>query len=197
MDRRTFLQEGPLAFLQAVLHGGSKEDPRPGNGSDSLLRPPGAAPEAEFLELCCGIGACAEACPANAIQLVARPGDPARLTPVIVPSEAACIVCEELACTKACPSGALLPVAREEIRIGVARICADECLAWTNTDPGCDYCVDRCPLGSRAIAMDRVEQRRRPVVKEGCIGCGVCEYYCPTRPSAIRVYGRDRYYRED
>ena len=28
-----------------------------------------------------------------------------------------------------------------------------------------------------------------PVVEKGCTGCGVCEYFCPTQQSAIRVYG--------
>lgn len=180
-DRRTFLQKGPFAFFQAVLSGSSAESADP-------LRPPGAAPEEEFLELCCGVGACAEVCPAEAIKLVSRADDSGTRHPVIVPQEAACIVCEDLACMKACPSSALTLVPREEIRIGFAQVSPDSCLAWSGTDPGCDYCVDRCPLGSQAIRFERAGPVRGPVVEEGCVGCGVCEYFCPTQPSAIRVY---------
>ena len=185
-DRRTFLQKGPFAFLQVVLSGSSTasaDPPRP------PLRPPGAAPEEEFLELCCGVGACAEVCPAEAIRLVPGTDDSGALHPIIVPQEAACIVCEDLACMKACPSGALSLVSREEIRIGCAQVSPDRCLAWSGTDPGCDYCVDRCPLGTQAIRFERAGSVRGPVVEKGCIGCGVCEYFCPTQPSAIRVYG--------
>lgn len=186
IDRRTFLKEGPLALLRAVWSDGRAERPAP----PPPLRPPGAAPEPEFLELCCGIGACAQACPARAIQLVPRPDDPARSAPAIVAREAACVLCEGLECMRACPSGALSPVPREEIRIGLARLDADRCLAWGGIDPGCDYCVDRCPLGPRAIRMEREGARRGPVVQEGCVGCGVCEHYCPSPPPAIRVYPR-------
>ena len=185
-DRRTFLRKGPFAFLEAVLSSSradSADPPRP------PLRPPGAAPEEEFLDLCCGVGACAEVCPAEAIKLVSRADDSGALHPVIVPQEAACIVCEDLACMKACPSGALSLVSREEIRIGLAQVSPDRCLAWSGTDPGCDYCVDRCPLGAQAIRFERAGPVRGPVVEKGCVGCGVCEYFCPTQPSAIRVYG--------
>jgi Fe-S-cluster-containing hydrogenase component 2 len=39
--------------------------------------------------------------------------------------------------------------------------------------------------------MTRVDGVRRPVVaEEQCIGCGKCEYLCPSRPvSAITVKG--------
>ncbi|MDE0333149.1 MAG: 4Fe-4S dicluster domain-containing protein [Nitrospinae bacterium] len=184
-DRRAFLRKGPFAFIQAVLtesRAGGADTPRP------PLRPPGAAPEEEFLELCCGVGACAEVCPAEAIRLVPGEGDSGVLHPIIVPQEAACIVCEDLACMKACPSGALTLVSREEIRIGRAQVNPDRCLAWSGTDPGCDYCVDRCPLGKQAIRLERAGPVRGPVVDKGCVGCGVCEYFCPAQPSAIRVY---------
>ena len=186
-DRRAFLKKGPFAFIQAVLtesRAGGAEAPRP------PLRPPGAAPEEEFLELCCGVGACAEVCPAEAIRLVPGEDDSGTRHPVIVPQEAACIVCEDLACMKACPSGALTLVPREEIRIGLAQVNPERCLAWSGTDPGCDYCVDRCPLGTGAIRLERAGPARGPLVEEGCVGCGVCEYFCPTQPSAIRVYPR-------
>jgi ferredoxin len=106
MDRKTFLRKAPLVFLSAFGQG-VREARRPTPEVPlPLLRPPGAAPKEEFLDLCCGIGACAEVCPADAIQLRPREGDPDRLAPIIVPDEAACIVCEDLACMAACPSGA-------------------------------------------------------------------------------------------
>jgi ferredoxin len=146
MDRKTFLRKAPLVFLSAFGQG-VREARRPTPEVPlPLLRPPGAAPKEEFLDLCCGIGACAEVCPADAIQLRPREGDPDRLAPIIVPDEAACIVCEDLACMAACPSG------------------------------------------TAAISMVKTAHGKGPVVKAGCIGCGMCEYYCPTDPPAIRVF---------
>lgn len=190
MDRKTFLREAPLVLLRSVAQGVREARPLPSEPRLPLLRPPGAAPKEEFLDLCCGIGACAEACPADAIQLRPREDDPTRLAPIIVPDEAPCIVCEELACMAACPSGALTPVRREAIRIGHARVSAEACLAWAGVDPGCDYCIDRCQLGTAAISMEKTAYGKGPAVKEGCIGCGVCEYFCPTHPAAIRVVER-------
>jgi ferredoxin-type protein NapG len=168
IDRRTFLRQGPLAFLGSIFPMEPEASVAKEETSLPILRPPGAAPEAEFLELCCGVGACAEVCPAQAIRLVPTAEDSAKRAPMIVPNE--------------------VPVAREDIQIGFARISPESCVAWEGIDPGCDYCVDRCPLGAAAITMERSGQGKGPVVQKGCVGCGVCEYYCPTHPSAIRVY---------
>jgi ferredoxin-type protein NapG len=92
----------------------------------------------------------------------------------------------------ACPSGALTPVPRGEIRIGRARIDPEVCLVWAGIDPGCDYCADRCPLGAEAISMVKNERGKGPAVKDGCVGCGVCEFYCPAGPAAIHVRTLER-----
>ncbi len=63
----------------------------------------------------------------------------------------------------------------------------------------CDLCVRQCPIkGAIELAPmsnDPNDKRRTPVVKESCVGCGVCEMICPAEPAAItmevRVTGRD------
>lgn len=57
--------------------------------------------------------------------------------------------------------------------------------------PICDLCVRQCPI-ENAIALaplsdDPQDKRRTPVVKDACVGCGVCEMVCPAEPAAIRV----------
>lgn len=187
INRKAFFKEGPRALLRAFAEGAREERTDEKPSAAPRLRPPGAAPEKEFLELCCGVGSCAEVCPADAIKLVPRRDDPVRYAPTIEPSEAACVLCDELACIAACPSGALTQIPRREIRIGVARVDAARCMSWARIDPSCDYCADRCPVGRDAIVFEKRGESRGPVVKQGCTGCGVCEYYCPTGPAAIRV----------
>ncbi|MEK6644593.1 MAG: 4Fe-4S dicluster domain-containing protein [Planctomycetota bacterium] len=157
--------------------------------SRTMLRPPGAMPEAEFLESCLRCGKCADACPANAIVLSTSNQPELKGTPYVDPALQACVICEELACMKVCPSGALTLVDRLEIRMGLARV--DHATCVRSTGENCTVCVDKCPLGSLAIrvgADGRIEVIDPQQALTGCTGCGVCEQYCPARPErAIRI----------
>jgi ferredoxin-type protein NapG len=149
-----------------------------------VLRPPGALPEGEFLDRCYRCGNCVDVCPARAIKVATGENIECVGTPYIEPSLAACVVCDELACMKACPSGALTAVEDPKaIRMGVARVDASLCVRSRGED--CRVCVERCPFGSEAI--DISDGGEVFVEAEGCVGCGTCEFYCPTGPKAICV----------
>ncbi len=170
----------------------------------SFLRPPGALPEPRFAETCSRCGLCVAACPAKCIAL--SPGDPesgqdaiAGGHSYIIARESPCVVCDELSCMQVCPSGALVPVASAaQIRMGVARVDLQRCLRTAPSDRGqnvfrggpqaagedCRICVTQCPLGDQAIGVGihgTIE------VRSGCIGCGVCEWACPTEPTSVWV----------
>lgn len=58
----------------------------------------------------------------------------------------------------------------------------------------CDLCVTECPIEG-AIEMESLpdadgSRRFRPVVREQCVGCGVCEMICPAEPAAIEIETR-------
>jgi ferredoxin-type protein NapG len=146
------------------------------------LRPPGALPEDAFLSTCERSGQCIAVCPVDAIKWSRRIGDVH--TPVIEPELAACVVCDGLKCTQACPSGALRPLAYpEQIRMGLAVVDGAACLRGSGDD--CKVCVDLCPIGEPALTLDGSGPPR--VIESGCVGCGVCQQYCPTTPKAIVV----------
>lgn len=151
------------------------------------LRPPGAIEESEFLDTCQCCGKCVEVCPANCIfPLDARFGY-APGTPVIDPDYAACVVCDGLQCTHVCPSGALLSLTDPAaIDMGLAEVYAPVCLRSHN-EP-CTICVERCPIGERALRFDG--SGPPTVLADGCVGCGVCQFYCPTTPKAIVVQSK-------
>ncbi len=57
----------------------------------------------------------------------------------------------------------------------------------------CDLCVVYCPLGSEAIELKEIgEGRFLPEVKDGCVGCGVCQMLCPTNPKAIVIEPKEK-----
>lgn len=190
IDRKAFFREGPLSFLRAFMEGAHQQRTKvvPSTLDGPLLRPPGAAPEADFLRLCGGGAECAQACPAEAILMISREDGSGFRAPRIIPADAACVVCDDLSCMKACPTGALSLVPREEIRVGLARVNHEACLAWRGLDPACNYCVTRCPIGEGAIRIEKEEGVQGPAIGEGCVGCGCCEQHCPEFPGAVRVF---------
>jgi len=152
--------------------------------SRSILRPPGALSESEFLEICYRCGNCVDVCPARAIHSMASDDIQLSGTPSIDPDVTPCTVCDELACMKACPSGALMLVeSASEIRMGTAKLQQRACVRIHGET--CTICVDRCPIGSAAIKVG--ESGEIEINEDGCIGCGVCQHYCPAMPKAIVV----------
>ncbi len=151
------------------------------------LRPPGALPEPAFLATCIRCGQCVEACPVDALHVAGIRDGIAHGTPYVTPRQAPCTICEGYAepqCIPACPTAAIGPVAKlADIRMGVARVDPDRCLAWIGTP--CRACWHACPLPNEAVVMDGLG---RPTIDdEACIGCGLCDHACLTDPSSIPI----------
>jgi ferredoxin-type protein NapG len=150
-----------------------------------VLRPPGAVAEKKFLDTCYRCGNCVDVCPAKAIRPMSAENVNQTGTPYIDPDLSACVVCEELACMKACPSGALQLVSEpRRIRMGLAVVDNAVCVRSKGKD--CTLCIDKCPFGAEAIRLNAAGAIE--VVSAGCVGCGSCQFYCPTTPKAIVVH---------
>ena len=182
--RRAFFREAfaklvqPVAeYLDAQVDTHREIKPKP------LLRPPGALPEQTFLETCERCGKCIESCPADAIRPLEHADSQLAGTPYIDPDLQPCVVCSSLACMEVCPSGALQKLTVGEIKIGLARVNHETCLRTRKID--CRFCVDCCPVGTEAIHFD--VENRVEVKPSGCVGCGLCQYHCPTDPKAIAI----------
>jgi MauM/NapG family ferredoxin protein len=183
-SRRAFLKAGGLAAGAAIggwLLGRAK--PR----RVDQLRPPGAGEEGRFLSACLRCGQCLVACPSDILRLAGADSGVALGTPYFVPRDKPCDLCQghdAMKCIASCPTGALEPVAdRQNVRIGIAEIDRDVCLPWQGVI--CRACWHACPFPNRAITFD--PRGRAVVVEDACVGCGLCEYVCPTEHPAIRV----------
>lgn len=149
----------------------------------SLLRPPGALPEALFLERCYRCGCCVDVCPPQALQSWNGLDTKLSGTPYIDPDVQGCILCGNLSCMDACPSGALERIDRAQIRIGLAQVNTDRCRRSRGDE--CRECIARCPVGEAAIRLDGNGAIQVNAV--GCAGCGTCQEACPERPRAITI----------
>jgi MauM/NapG family ferredoxin protein len=171
------------------------------NPDGMLIRPPGAQDEAAFLSRCLRCSECIRTCPTTGLQPALTEAGLAGLwTPHLVSRLGAC----DYACTtcgQVCPSGAiplLTQAKKQETIVGVAAVDRNRCLPWSY-DTQCIVCEEMCPRPSKAIRLETVKIKdktgreitlQRPyVLRDECIGCGICENHCPLKgEAAIRVY---------
>ena len=190
--RRAFFREAFTKIVQPVAEFLDTQIGEHLPAEKTLLRPPGALPETLFLETCLRCGNCVDSCPADAIQPLQSDQSNLVGTPYIDPDFQPCVVCDTLECMQVCPSGALQKLSVHEIQIGLAEVNYDVCLRSNGVD--CRDCVDYCPIGEQAIRLNSDEQVE--VLSSGCIGCGVCQYQCPTAPKSIVVQSIQEYAEE-
>ncbi len=193
-------------FLQSIVAGAAgvvllKTDLRLRVTNFRLLRPPGVNDEAEFLSKCLRCSECMKICPTTGLQPAqGQAGAEGLWTPVLQPRVGHCDYgCN--ACGQVCPSGAIPALTLEQKRlevIGTAIVNRDRCLPWASATP-CIVCEEMCPTPQKSIRLEEVTAvdgtgntvtLQRPIVlREICIGCGICENHCPLQgDAAIQVY---------
>ncbi len=134
------------------------------NYQPTLIRPPGALPEEQFLKRCIKCGQCIRVCPTNVIQPAGiDKGLECLWTPALnnrIGSSACQLNC--VACGQVCPTAAIRPITLAEklgngpfttagpIKLGTAFIDQNRCLPWAMDKP-CIVCQENCPLSPKAI----------------------------------------------
>ncbi|MDO8137523.1 MAG: 4Fe-4S dicluster domain-containing protein [Candidatus Brocadiales bacterium] len=178
LRRRQFFREAFLQVTDAL-----RELAQERMGPRKYLRPPGAVEELTFLSLCTCCDECIRVCPHEAIRGAGVETGLPLGSPIIIPKEKPCYLCEDFPCIKVCKEGALkLPARREEVRMGLAVIDNESCVS--SEIQFCQSCVLACPLSGEAIYMEG----GKPIVnKEKCTGCGLCEQACLTVNTSCAV----------
>ena len=196
-QRRTVLAGLGAAAIGAALAG---VEPINKRQPAKLLRPPGAT-LTNFEALCIRCGECIRVCPTQGLQPSLFEGGVFNMmTPRLVPRLGYCNYrCN--ACGEVCPTGAIPRLhlgQKQTTPLGLARVDRSRCLPWAH-NIACGICAEACPVPHKAIWLsqtevydargERVTLQLPNVVKELCIGCGICEYNCPMGgEAAIRVF---------
>ena len=196
-QRRTVLAGLGAAAIGAALAG---VEPINKRQPAELLRPPGAT-LTDFETLCIRCGECIRVCPTQGLQpSLFEGGIFNMMTPRLVPRLGYCNYrCN--ACGEVCPTGAIPRLhlgQKQTTPLGLARVDRSRCLPWAH-NIACGICAEACPVPHKAIWLsqtevydargERVTLQLPNVVKELCIGCGICEYNCPMGgEAAIRVF---------
>ncbi len=163
---------GAGAFAWMRLGGRTTKDFRA-----SVIRPPGAVEEQEFLERCIKCGQCYRVCPTNVIQPDwTDSGIEGLWTPVL---NYRIGYCEPncTACGQVCPTGAIQRMSIEQkrglgeyaeegpVRLGSAHFDVGKCLPWAKNMP-CLVCEENCPVSPKAIYTERHMQVLRDGKKQ-------------------------------
>jgi ferredoxin-type protein NapG len=204
VDRRSFvvsLAQGlGLSTIGGLMWSGYVDEAK-ASSSQTILRPPGAIAENDFVAKCIKCGLCVENCPYDTLVL-AKPGDHKPIgTPYFIPRDIPCYMCDDIPCVPVCPSGALdekSVTTNGELditisKMGLAVVDTESCIAFWGIQ--CDACHRACPVMNEAITLEFHRNPRTgkhafltPVVhSDACTGCGKCELACVTEKPAIFI----------
>ena len=202
-SKRSFLIAGVLASTAAIaqkkeklMDGGLAElEDKVAPERQTPLTPPGSLSFDHFAQHCTGCQLCVSECPND----VLRPSG--NLMHLMLPEmsyEKGHCRPECTRCSKVCPAGAIKAIDRDEkssIQIGHAVWIKKNCVPITD-GVECGNCARHCPSGAiEMVPLDENDEESPmvPAINEAaCIGCGACEYVCPSRPfSAIYVEGHE------
>ena len=202
-SKRAFLVATALASTAALaqkkeklMDGGLAEiEDKVAPERQTPLTPPGSLSAQNMAQKCTGCQLCISECP----NQVLRPSnDLMHLMQPVMSYERGYCRPECTRCSEVCPAGAIRPIDREEktsIQIGHAVWIKKNCIPLTD-GVECGNCARHCPTGAIEMVMLNEDDEESPMVpainEEACIGCGACEYVCPSRPfSAIVVEGHE------
>lgn len=161
-------------------------------GRDIPVSPPGSESVEKFNISCTACHLCISACPTHVLQPSYTDYGLIGFMQPVMDYRAGFCNFECTKCSEVCPTGAIKPILLENkkvTQIGIAHFVRRNCIVRTEqTD--CGACAEHCPTKAVTMVPWKHGLVIPEVTPEICIGCGACEYACPTTPyKAIYVNG--------
>lgn len=147
------------------------------------VTPPGSMGFEHFTSSCTACYLCVSHCPGKVLQPgLAAYGTSGFLMPRMDNHKGFCnFTCTT--CGEVCPSGAIRPLPldeKQQVQIGVVHFIRENCIVITQKTE-CGACSEHCP--TKAVSMVVENGLRVPSINPKiCVGCGACEYACPSIP---------------
>lgn len=156
------------------------------------ITPPGSESISHFTSSCTACHLCVSACPTQVLQpSFLEYGFLGIMQPRMDYQNSFCNY-ECVICSEICPTGAIkniFPETKKLSQLGKAVFIKDNCIVYTE-ETACAACSEHCPTKAVDMLEPHKNLKAPKLNNDICIGCGACEYACPTRPyKAIYVEG--------
>ncbi len=160
---------------------------------NSPVSPPGSISIENFNDQCTACHLCVSSCPTQVLQPSFLEYGLLEIMQPRMDYKTSYCNYDCTICLDVCPSGAIIKTdidSKKLIQMGKAKFIKDNCVVYTQkTD--CGACAEHCPTKAVKMEMDLEVKKKAPIINEEiCVGCGACEFACPTIPyKAIYVEG--------
>ena len=177
--RRTFIKVGASTLFFGSLFGTGLYFTPKLNAQKTLLRPPGALNEKDFLSTCIKCGQCVQVCPYHTLSLLDIKSGNSVGTPYVDARERGCYLCDLLPCVLACPSGSLNHdvIEASQVEMGIALLKNhNKCLALLNQEVTQE---DIASILTHSNKNEREEKVLNDVQSYVGKPCTICADLCP------------------
>ena len=160
---------------------------------NSPISPPGSISIENFNDNCTACHLCVASCPTQVLQPSFLEYGLLEIMQPRMDYKTSYCNFDCTICTDVCPSGAIVSQTHENkktIQMGKVQFVKENCVVYTQkTD--CGACAEHCPTKAVKMELDPEVNLKAPkITNDICVGCGACEFACPTIPyKAIYVEG--------
>ena len=155
------------------------------------ITPPGSRGQKHLLDHCTSCHLCVSKCPANILKPAFMEYGLGGIMQPTVSFEKGFCNYDCTICGDVCPNEAIHSLTVEEkhrTQMGYVVFLLDNCIVNTD-ETSCGACSEHCPTQAVAMKPYKDGLTLPQVDTEICVGCGGCEYVCPTYPKAIYIEG--------